>query len=605
MAVPNSPATSAAGPRPGAELISRRHSEWTEHQLRWRFLLDSLEGGERYRQASYGTDRRGCPVRNLVRHKREYPDPREVSGVFAAPGGGLALLGADPAAVATDDDYELRRARTPVPSILAEAIDDHLSRIAAREVDRDGPAALKTWWDDVDGAGSTIDQWMGEVAAGPLLACGQVDFALDHPRAPAGAEVASRADAERLGLTKCVARVILPENLVWWRLDGAGRYAEALVREFPDGDDLNGLALGGPSGAFASVSPAAAAALAGGPSAVSFRHWTAVGWVLYDAEGREAGRGSHTFGRVPIVRVFTRRKARCGNVGQSDYEPIAELQREFYNRDSELVLSDTQQAHPLLQGPEDFIQADGSIPIGPNWLLPKKRNSNGGAATYEGFEVVDFPKGAAESIRLNKNDMRDEADRIAAMAKPAGHNGAGVVSQSGISKGFDSEKLNNKLSRLADALARAERQLAEMALRVLSDGEPAPADVAKIKVSYSKQFALTDVEDLGSYTARFLELIAAPAAGLAPEITAAYLSVMVRQGLPGRDDATYLKWDREIEAAVAKAKALADAPIVAAPALDLTASTAPSQAAMPTQTPLDPKAAAKPPTAPAPSTGAK
>ena len=61
------------------DLIQRRHPEWREHQLRWRWMLDSLEGGERYRQAVYGFDRRGLPIRNLIRHKREYPDPREGS----------------------------------------------------------------------------------------------------------------------------------------------------------------------------------------------------------------------------------------------------------------------------------------------------------------------------------------------------------------------------------------------------------------------------------------------------------------------------------------------------------------------------------------------
>src|ERR1700710_1474607 len=59
------------------ELIGRRHPEWREHQLRWRWLLDSLEGGDRYRNAVYGYDRRGLPVRNLVRQKR---------GDHAAPG---------------------------------------------------------------------------------------------------------------------------------------------------------------------------------------------------------------------------------------------------------------------------------------------------------------------------------------------------------------------------------------------------------------------------------------------------------------------------------------------------------------------------------------
>ena len=88
--------------------------------MRWRWLLDSLEGGERYRQATYGIDRRGLPIRNLIRHKREYPDPREPLGGLAADmslPGGLGGAGDDPAALATDDDYELRRARTLGPHL--------------------------------------------------------------------------------------------------------------------------------------------------------------------------------------------------------------------------------------------------------------------------------------------------------------------------------------------------------------------------------------------------------------------------------------------------------------------------------------------------------
>ena len=34
--------------------------------------------------------------------------------------------GSDPATQATDDDYELRRARTPVPGFLAEVVETHL-----------------------------------------------------------------------------------------------------------------------------------------------------------------------------------------------------------------------------------------------------------------------------------------------------------------------------------------------------------------------------------------------------------------------------------------------------------------------------------------------
>src|SRR5580700_1707431 len=94
---------------PTTEIVSRRHAEWLEHHLRWRWMLDSLEGGERYRQAVYGYDHRGLPVRNLIRHKREYPAPRETSltivGPVPTPPGDFAGLGQDPAASASDDDY--------------------------------------------------------------------------------------------------------------------------------------------------------------------------------------------------------------------------------------------------------------------------------------------------------------------------------------------------------------------------------------------------------------------------------------------------------------------------------------------------------------------
>ena len=151
------------------------------------------------------------------------------------------------------------------------------------------------------------------------------------------------------------------------------------------------------------------------------------------------------------------------------YEGVAERQREYYNRDSELILSDTTQAHPLLQGPEDFVQADGTIPIGPSWLLPKKKNTQGGATTYEGFDVVDFPKDGAESIRKNKADLRDDVDRDSALVRPTGRDG---VAQSGLSKAFDHSDGNNRLAKIAKILGRAEEVIAELASEVLDDGEP-------------------------------------------------------------------------------------------------------------------------------------
>ena len=91
------------------------------------------------------------------------------------------MLGADPAATAMDDDYELRRSRTPVPEFVAEAVEIHLAKVYDQEVVRDGPADLIAWWKDVDGCGTPIDDYMRETIAPLLLVLGCIDVCLDHP----------------------------------------------------------------------------------------------------------------------------------------------------------------------------------------------------------------------------------------------------------------------------------------------------------------------------------------------------------------------------------------------------------------------------------------
>ena len=495
------------------DILLRRHEEWSEHYLRWRWMLDSLEGGERYRHAVYGYDYRGLPVRNLIRHKREYPDPREVG---ASSNGGFVLGGSgfDPPTV-SDDDYELRRARTPVPTFVAESVDTHLSRIYSREVKRVGPERVMAWWNDVDGCGTTIDQWMSETVAPLLLVLGQLDLYMDHPPAPDGEPIESQADLQRLGLDRCVASYILPENMLWWELDAKGqRYLECLVQERHET----------PSG-----------------SCIRFRHWTTEESTLYAGDGEVLAVTPNPFGVVPIVRVFDRKKARCRNIGQSRYESIAERQREYYNRDSELILSDTTQAHPLLQGPEDFVQSDGTIPIGPSWLLPKKKNTQGGAATYEGFDVVDFPKAGAESIRKNKADIRDDVDRDSALVKPNGRSG---VAQSGLSKLMDHADGNNRLAKIAKMLARAEMVAVELAMIVLGDGQVSKSERSEIHVIYPTDFDLFTATDVAAATGAFQSLLAK--AGALPITETLMLSRLMRLCLPGLGDPQYATCDAEI-----------------------------------------------------------
>lgn len=496
----------------GRDIVRRRHPEWTEHNVRWKWLLDSLEGGNRYRDAIYGIDHIGVPIRNLVRHKREYPDPRDA--------GGTSYLQGDSWQSATNDDYELRRARTPIPTFVAEALDAHLGRIYRGEIEREGPDSLAAWWANVDGRGTSIDVWMQDAVASILLVAGQVDVLIDHPSPPDGEAVQTKADVIRLGLSNAVATYILPENMVWWRLLPTGEYAECLVRECDDEQ----------------------------PNVHRYRHWSATESTLYDENGKVLATTPHAFGRVPIVRCFARRKPRCCNVGVSRYEGIAERQREYYNRDSELILSDTTQAHPLLQGPEDYVQSDGTVPIGPSWLLPKKKNMSQSGATYEGFDVVEFPKDGAESIRLNLDRIREDVDRDAHLTKPAGANGTTgkSVSQSGVSKKLDSQTANDVLGRIAGTLQYAEQRIAELALIVLNDGSPNSADA--VEISYPREYDLFSAEELAAAITEFQAILGA--AGSVPDVESTLLCRLLRLMLPGLEDGEYEDMEAEIEAAV-------------------------------------------------------
>jgi hypothetical protein len=488
--------------------------------------------------ATYGWDIHGMPVRNLIRHKREYPSPYDQT---YSPNVGRPP-GTDQYNQATDDDYELRRARTPVPTFVHEAVDTHLSKIYAKEVSRTAPLPLMVWWNNVDGRGTTIDQWMTDTLAPLLLVCGCLDVVVEFPPAPPDVEINSLADQIRYGLHHPVIDYILPENVVYWSLDKEGKYLEVLIREVQD--DQN----------------------------VTWRYWNQAYWVIYDKAGKQISNQTfHGLTEIPIVRLFDRRKPRCKNVGLPRYEAIAEIQREFYNRDSELILSDTTQAHALLQGPDDFVTPDGSLPVGPNWLLPMKGNAApGGGKSYTGFSYVEPPKAGAESLRLNKYDLRDAVDRHAKMTKPAGVTGttANAVAQSGISKQLDADDGNTLLTKLASMFARNETTIARLAGWVLSGGRPIDETVTPITVVYPTEFDLTSASDMASLLRRIQDLIGQ--GGSAPVTETTALSRIVRQGFRGLSDDTYNAMDQEIAGIFGQGRQpeiqLAGVPDVAGPA---------------------------------------
>lgn len=513
----------------GKEIVALRHPEWIEHQRTWRWLQDSLEGGDRYRYADYTTDPTRPTLNTLVPWYQQAGQVDPLTNLAT----GLAYnaivdrnLVPHRHEMSPDgrDLYAMRLARTPIPEVLCRTIELHLSKVLGQPVHRDGPTDVTTWWDDVDGRGTPIADWIAEEAGPLLLALGQIDLVAERPYAADGTLVRTLADQRALGLDTAVVRVVLPENLVWWRLDPRGReYEEALVLErSPDGK-------------------------------VAYRHWTRTDSTLYTDQGRMVSERSyeHGLGVVPMVRVFDRRKPRCEHVGRPRYQEVADLQLALYNGRSELILSDSNQAHAILMLPEDAITEDGEISLSGGGALPMKAIKGDGGFTsgYQAPAFLDPPKGAQAEVRAHLKDLADDADRAGTLAKPAGMSTSTSVSQSGISKVADQQDGNAILEQVSKVLAKLEHAAARLALTVIRGREPTPADMDAAKITYPASFDLFSAGDV----AAVLEAVqrAASTAGALPLAESALLQRLVTLALPGLEESESEAIGDEIEAFVA------------------------------------------------------
>jgi hypothetical protein len=547
----------------GREVVLRRHPDWFSNQIMWRRLLDSYEGGDRYRNAIYGYDRRGMPNRQLFRHQREIPDPQlwnnYMWGGYPNPEANLnaasAVLSgasgpypgqpaADPAATVQDDIYETRRSRTPVPEWTSEACSTHLTKIYDQEVDRNAdttPEELVEWWENVDGAGTTIDEWMRETI-GPLVnVLGTLDVCIDHPRAPVGVTIRSQADEKAYGLDKVIGTYFLPDNVVWWINDYLGNYIEVLIREYVDpslrtdtdknGNPIDVYGVGEHADEWRS-------------NYVRWRLWQKDKSILYSFDGSEIiQRTLNPSGVIPIVRLIAEKNMRSKMIGKSTYQAVVGYQRAFYNVDSELILSDTLQATPVLCVPEEFVKSGQSIPVGAAYVMPMKHDLDKGGYTPPCY--VAPQASPADALRKDKEDLRAAADRAACLSKPAGAETPGTVGQSGLSKQMDSHTGHKMLTGIAKTLQKCEKRIACLALAMRLGRELTEAEEASIVVTYPSKFDIADAAGMIDNTTK-LQLIMGNC-GKAPETEGLLLKSIVRQLLLGLEDEEYEKIDAELD----------------------------------------------------------
>jgi hypothetical protein len=520
------------------KFIRMRHPEYNEYVGMTRWILDTLEGGDRYRNEEYGEDAWGKPIRNLLRLQRELPIESTLGGSIVGPIAGDVPSGgrspfypnkADMAGLrdAADEVYEIRRQRTPVPNFLSNFVEKQLSKIYKRPISRDGGAEIMAWCDDIDGRDTSLNDWMREVIAPLICALGMIDVSFDHPViSPGEPPILGRETDPR---KQCVARYYLPENVLWWDLDYTKRYyLEVIVREW-EWDSIRGEWLD------------------------NYRHWTYEDWTLYNMHGEVIDGGFHPFGTCPVVRLFDRRNFRMDNGALCRMYPIADLSRAYYNEESEMIASMTLHNCPIVQGPADDAidsEEDTSVPIGRNLILRKVVNQ---AGVESGYEYLEPSTKSYEFGRLRLLDLQTRMEAHAALTKSVGSVGAGgsqAISQSGISKAYDQAEGSDYLSSFARTLQVADYTVCQFATIVLFDGAIPDGYMDKLTVIYPNEFNLLSFSDVALIDETIQAHITNAAFATVPTLDKETLKMMARKQHPDINADLLAEIDSEIDKAV-------------------------------------------------------
>ena len=250
-----------------------RHEFHRAFLNRWRFYLDSYEGGQDYLEAGY-----------LFRHFRE-----------------------------NELDYRDRLMRSYYYNFCKTVVDAYIAQIfhQSNGIFRDdgGTRDYARFLSDIDGKGSDIQSFMREQVAPAAQIFGHVHVLVDRPvmdRQPV-----SRAEENALSIRPYCA-VIYPESLVDFRLDGNGGFLWARILESgPDAADPFDIEDNG--------------------TRSRYRTWTADAWFLHDADGELISSGEHRLGRVPLITVFNVESRKYLRFGVSALGDIAPINRSIYN----------------------------------------------------------------------------------------------------------------------------------------------------------------------------------------------------------------------------------------------------------------------------------
>ncbi len=328
------------------------------------------------------------------------------------------------------------------------------------EKDKPKPSALEKWWQDVDGAGTHIDDFLAQTWD-PSGTFGHTLLYMDRPN---GQPAATAADAEAPFL-----RVYTPLDVIDWLEDDRGNLTAVKFLE------------AAPRTAFEQKLIT--------EKDIRIRVVTETYWALYDRKGDLVGGGEvdglHEMGVLPVVELFGRRRPLLRRIGQSLLKD-PQLFIDLYNLTSELRELLRNQTFSILNIP--LGSGQDAMSVSDAEALLSKSGFGTDRVLFSGLQA-QFIAGEVGNITAYQ-DERDKLLRAIYRLTGLSWEADSKDAEAEGSLKLKREDLNQALAALADEVEKADYAIARLfyyAERGKDAGDKA-FEVDEITIRYPDEF---------------------------------------------------------------------------------------------------------------------
>jgi hypothetical protein len=401
------------------------------------------------------------------------------------------------------EKYERRQKQVYYLNHTAAVIDTYVGHLYKKPVSREHESdALEKFYASTNIEGDrTIEEYMQMISAASMT-YGVCYAVVDRTRMD-GEQVRSKADLERLG-AKTYSYILTPKDIINWALGPDGLFNWVIIQETNTTNPDHWMKAH--------------------KKEVRYRVWTREYWALYrEGENNPYLSAEHELGVVPIVPVFNVIKEGHTVIGRSEIAEIAKINKNLYNKCSEL----------------DELMVNNAFAI----LAMSKKNVDQtnfklGAGRVLFFDEImpQYISPSPMAIAAYETRIQNLVNEIYRIAKIEY---TGGVAPSGIALAFKFEKTNQSLARKASNLEDAEMKLAKMVSRWESIEE---ANALELKVEYPRDYGIIDFQGEAMKDEKVLDI------GISPTFNKIYKKGLVEKYKPSATTEEKKKIYDEIDA---------------------------------------------------------